>query len=59
MSAYDSLNAPTRQWVRYVDGRFVLTWQVLMDEGWQRGGTRRLTLLERIGWQLLKRTPAP
>ena len=48
-----------RAWVRRVDGRFVLTWRVQTGEGWQRGGTRRLTFAELVAWQAAKRVPKP
>lgn len=43
-----------KRWVRYVDGRFILTW--LAADVLQH---RPLTLRERIGWQLAKRVPRP
>lgn len=52
----------TRAWIRLVDGRFVLTWQTRVAPGsddWQPGGTRPLTLKERIAWQAAKRVPKP
>jgi hypothetical protein len=52
----------TRAWVRHLDGRFVLTWQTRVAPGsddWQQGGTRPLTLRERLAWQAAKRVPKP
>lgn len=40
----------TGAWVRWVDGRFVLTWA---------GGERPLTLGERVLFRLFARTPKP
>jgi hypothetical protein len=45
--------------VRIVEGRFVLTWQTKTAEGWQHGGTRPLTLPERLAWQIAGRVPKP
>jgi len=48
-----------RGWVRLVDGRLVLTWQRQTASGWEQGGTRPLTLKERVAWRLARRTPKP
>lgn len=48
----------TRAWVRLVDGRFVVTWQVATpDGGWRPGGTRPLTRREQALWRAAKRVP--
>lgn len=57
--ALTARDGDTRVWVRRIDGRFVLTWRVQTGQGWQRGGTRRLTLAELVAWQAAKRVPKP
>lgn len=52
----DALIPIGKRWVRYADGRFVLTWRATESLQLQH---RPLTLLERIGWQLAKRVPKP
>lgn len=60
----------TRQWVRLVDGKLVLTWREIVDLS-QQGGehvdhrhasvirNRPLTRRERLAWYWLTRTPQP
>jgi hypothetical protein len=45
-----------RAWVRYVDGRLVLTWRESGKPGVQN---RPLTFAERVLWRLARRTPKP
>lgn len=51
-----SRTTPEAAWVRYVDGRFILTWREPGVTGVQN---LPLTRLERLLWQLAKRTPTP
>ncbi len=47
-----------RAWVRYLDGRLVLSWHEGGPWGW-RSGSRPLTFRERLAWRLSRKVPAP
>lgn len=54
-----SAGGPVRTWVREVDEKLVLTWQVETADGWQKGGERPLTRRERLEWRVKATVPKP
>jgi hypothetical protein len=49
------MNRRRSPWVRYLDGRLVVTWRD--HSGWLHD--RPLRLRERIAWRLVRRVPTP